>query len=78
MQDDYLSRIANERNMLHHSLSVPTCLVPKLISHVSMTFARQTLEDILVVLRASVLCIEDTTICVRQFGLATRIHPWYN
>lgn len=44
---------ANERDLLHNSLSVPTCLVFKLISHVSMTFARQALEDIAVVLRAT-------------------------
>jgi hypothetical protein len=55
MQDHYLSCNASERNMLHLPLSVSTCLVPKLISHVSMTLARQVLEGIIVVLRAAVL-----------------------
>jgi hypothetical protein len=55
MQDHYLSCNASERNMLHLPLSVSTCLVPKLISYVSMTLARQVLEGIIVVLRAAVL-----------------------
>jgi len=55
MQNHYLSCIANERNVLYRSLSASRCLIPKLISHVSMALARQALEGVIIVLRATVL-----------------------